>query len=461
MDEVVQMAGSDAEWANQTIVHPLGLLMLAACGLALLGLPRRYAVWPMLALACLVAPAQRIVLIGLDFDFLRILVLCGWLRVALRAETVAFVWKPLDVVLLVYAATNTLAHTLLMGTSAAFINRLGFSFDAVGLYFLFRCLIRDLEDLRRVSFAFIVLSLPVALAFLVESATGRNAFSVFGGVPAVTVVREGRLRCQGPFPHAIMAGCFWAAVLPLIAALWWHPRVPRALVAVGLACVGLVVVLTASSTPVMAVLFAALGGLLFFARHRMRAIRWSLLLLLVALHFMMKAPVWHLLSRVNVVSGSTGWHRYSLVDQAINRVGEWWLLGTVSTAHWGDGLQDVTNQFILEGVNGGLLTLGLFVAAVVLAFQGVGRLWRRTAGDPAALALSWALGVALFVHCTSFIAVSYFGQIIVVWYLTLAMIAGLTPASRSSRAAPLARGARSPASPPAWASPLPRTRLSP
>ena len=33
--------------------------------------------------------------------------------------------------------------------------------------------------------------------------------------------------------------------------------------------------------------------------------------------------------------------------------------------------------------------------------------------------------VALFVHVANFMAVSYFGQIIMVWYMTLAVIASL------------------------------------
>ena len=40
--------------------------------------------------------------------------------------------------------------------------------------------------------------------------------------------------------------------------------------------------------------------------------------------------------------------------------------------------------------------------------------------------LAWGLGVAMLVHVTSFMAVSYFGQIIMVWYMTLAIIGGLT-----------------------------------
>ena len=47
------------------------------------------------------------------------------------------------------------------------------------------------------------------------------------------------------------------------------------------------------------------------------------------MHVLMKQPVWHLLSRVDVAGGSTGWHRYHLVDKFIENWREWWLLGAV------------------------------------------------------------------------------------------------------------------------------------
>jgi hypothetical protein len=154
------------------------------------------------------------------------------------------------------------------------------------------------------------------------------------------------------------------------------------------------------------------------------------------LHLFMNAPVWHLISRVNVIGGSTGWHRFHLIDTAIENVSEWWLFGTQSTAHWGYGLLDVTNQFVLEGVRGGLLTLVMFVAIIALAFQRVGRLRisAEALPDRYPSMLAWGLGVVLFVHVTSFLAVSYFGQIIMVWYMTLGMIGGVEPRTRVQRA---------------------------
>lgn len=178
----------------------------------------------------------------------------------------------------------------------------------------------------------------------------------------------------------------------------------------------------------MVVLFGVLGWVCFQQRHFMRRMRWGIVFGLIALHLVMNAPVWHLVARTDIVGGSTGWHRFHLIDQCINRFSEWALLGTTSTAHWGMGLGDVTNQYVLEGVRGGAITLGLFLLIIAVAFRDVGRTWRGWSHNRPSLIMAWALGVCLFVHCMSFIAVSYFGQIIVVWYLVLAMIASLAPA---------------------------------
>ena len=156
--------------------------------------------------------------------------------------------------------------------------------------------------------------------------------------------------------------------------------------------------------------------------------------MLLALQAVMTMPVWHLIHRLsNLGGGGTGYHRYLLIDAFIRRFGEWWFVGTRSTAHWGWGLQDVTNQYVLEGVRGGLLTLILFIVVIVLAFRDVGRLWRVSSRDRYHLALSWGIGVSLFVHCMNFIGVSYFGQMYVTWYLTLAMIGSMCPSTRQLR----------------------------
>ena len=400
-------------------------------GVATLVVPRRYALAPMLIMACFISPAQRIVIASLDFNLLRIMVLFGWLRVIVFAETRRIEWKWIDTIVILWAVIATMVVTLREATAAAFIYRLGLSFDALGMYFLFRLLIQCWKDLEKLMVVAAIISIPVAAVFLIELSTGHNMFAVFGGVPEITVVREGRLRCRGPFTHPILAGCFWAALMPLIGALWWNGRRVRWLAPVGLVASAIVVFSTASDTPMSAVLAGALAAALFPLRRSMRWIRWSTVLGLVTLQIVMTNPIWHLFARIQLVHGSTGWYRFKMIDGFIRNFDEWWLLGTQDYSKlWGHSFDSVTNQFVLEGVEGGLLTLALFVVLLTLAFHGVGRIGRLVRNSRSRQIMAWMLGASLFVHCASFLAVSYFGQIVMILYLTLAAIASLSPTDR-------------------------------
>jgi hypothetical protein len=260
-DNIREIEGfGGVEWSNATHMHPLGLAMTLVCGAAVLALPRRFAVWPFIVMACMVAPAQRLVLGGLDFNLIRLMVLFGFVRVVLRSEARGMRWFAADFVLLAFALVRTAAYTVQTSSMSGFIFQAGQTFDAVGLYFLFRMLVRNWEDVIRTAAGFAVLSVPVVLAFVVENRTGHNAFAFFGGVPEITMVREDRMRCQGAFAHPIIAGCFWASLLPLIVSMWWWGANQRLLAIVGTVCSLGIVVLTASSTPVMGVLFAAFEG---------------------------------------------------------------------------------------------------------------------------------------------------------------------------------------------------------
>jgi hypothetical protein len=423
--------GFGAEWKDVTNIHPLGLAAAIVLGILLLSLPRRYALLPMIIMACLVSAVQKITVFSLDFNLMRVLVLFGVVRLLIRNETHGFRRAPVDSLLILWMISAVAIRTLRMGTFSVFVNRLGFAFDAMGMYFLFRCLICDWRDFDALVFGSILISIPVAVVFLVEHTTGRNLFSVFGGVPAVTMVREGRLRCQGPFSHPILAGCFWASMIPLFGAFAWKGNRERVWATVGLICSLTVVVTCASGTPVISVIAAILGAAMFVFRYQMRLIRWGTVAVLVGLHIVMNAPVWALIARAGAIVSGTAWHRYKLVNEAINHVGQWWLMGTPSTAEWGYGMFDVTNQYVLQGVEGGLLTLGLFVAIITVAFRNVGQLWRCWPTDRYRLVAAWALGVTLFLHCVNFLSVTYFGQSHVVWYLLLATIGSLAlkPAS--------------------------------
>ncbi|MHC4943837.1 MAG: hypothetical protein ACYTG7_12545 [Planctomycetota bacterium] len=420
---------------NQTSLTALGLCTLLVLGSAVLLLPRRHAILPVLLLACFIPVGQRIVLFTLDFTFLRIIVLFGWARILLRREGLGFTWKPIDKIVVLWALAAAGSYIVFHnGATSAIIFKLGGTFDVLGMYFLFRILIRSFDDTYRVARAFILISFPVAIIFFIEYATGRNLFSVMGGVPEITRMREGRLRCQGAFVHPIAAGCFWASAIPLMAILWWHRGKnlvkERFLAGAGIFASLMIVLFCSSSTPVAAVMAGCFAACFFPLRRFMKLIILGSCAMLLSLHMVMKAPVWQLIARVDFVGGSTAYHRYQLIDQAINRMNEWWLMGCASTAHWGHFLFDVANTYIYQAVRGGLITLVLFLLIIVAAYKGVGMLWRVIEKDRQRLFLAWALGVCLFTHCASFIALNYSNQTLMMWFLSLAIVGSLSPIRR-------------------------------
>ncbi len=425
MNDPHPLAGSDLPWANQTNIHPLGLALVIALGLATLFVPRKFALVPLFLMACSVAPAQRLVIATLDFSLLRTMVLFVFARIVLQGEHKRFTWVPIDALFVGVWLANSMIYVLQWATVSAAINRTGIGFEAIGVYLLARMVIRSWDDLIGFVRVAALTAGPLAVFFMVENQTGRNVFAVFGGVPFLTVVRDGRLRCQGAFSHPIIAGVFWASLMPLFAALWWQGVKHRVAAAAGLLGGLVIIYCCASSTPVLALAAGCVGAMFFPLRASMRSVVWCGIGTLTLLHLIMQAPVWHLISRVSAVGGSTAWYRYHLIDETVNHFTEWALLGVKTTGHWGYGLQDVTNQYILHAVTGGLITLVLFIWLLIIAFKGVGDAVRRLEHDRPKMVMAWAIGVMLFVHCMSFIGVSYFGQANVIWYLSLAIAANL------------------------------------
>jgi hypothetical protein len=317
-----------------------------------------------------------------------------------------------------------------------FVNRAGEVYTAVGAYFLFRCWIRSTEDVISVLRFLALMIVPLAVCMVVEKFTRRNIFSVFGGVPEITLERDGKLRCQGAFRHPILAGTYAATLFPLFVALWFQSSRDKYRAIIGACSAAVVTVAAASDGPLLAMMSGFIGFALWPVRSRMRLFRWGVVLAVGALALVMKAPVWFIIGKISDVTGGTGWHRSYLIDQAVNHFNEWWLVGSTYTAHWAPAGQaltvdaknmDITNQYILEGLGGGLLKLGLFLAMIVLGFKTIGRWTRNLERAPFSTRIFiWALGVCLAEHCVSFFSISYFDQIVIMWFWLLAILSLLS-----------------------------------
>jgi hypothetical protein len=394
------------------------LLAIAALAVLLFLLPRRYFLLPFILGAFFIPSDQRVLILTLDFTAVRILVLAGLLRTVLTGPRRRSVTTGFDKLVYVWAISGAAIYILQWASFSAVIYKSGVLFDIIGMYWLFRKNILGWDDILRLIKMFAICALVLCTFIIFEAVTGSNPFVFLGKVG--TVVRDERLRCQGPFPHSIMLGLFCATLTPLLIGRAKIEGNSRLYWSAAAAC-GLMVILSASSTPLVVLMAVAAGVFAFNYRHHVPHAGMGAIVGLTALSLVMDAPVWHLISRINVVGGSTGWHRYNLIRQAINHVGEWMALGCRSTAHWGWGMQDVTNQYIFEGVRGGAITLLFFVMMLFFGLRAILDVSLK-AKHPSLRWLSWCIFVSLAGHCLAFMGVTYFGQITMQWYMMLAVV---------------------------------------
>lgn len=406
---------------NQTVIHPLGFAVFLLCAIYLFSTKRSKATLPILLLMCLVPTHQRLSIAGADFTLMRLLLLVGIARVTIKHEWKLFTYNKIDRLVLFWFGVTAVASVAVRGEISYMLFQVGRANDVLAIYFLFRVFIRQDEDISNFIKYIVVIACVVSIFFIIEFAIGRNLFSIFGGVPEYTAMRAGRIRAQGAFLHPILAGCFWAALVPFA---WAYTKTRgKQLGYLGIAAMIFMVITSASSTSLLSFSVCVAGLLFYKYRSKLRTVVISGLVMLTFLTLALKGPPWSLFAKVNVIGGSTGWHRYYLIDEAVNRVSEWWLFGTTSTAHWGWGLWDVTNSFVAAAVRGGLLGLLLFNILVFSSLSVTYYVVKKAEGKSGVFA--WAIFVSLFVDFISFQGVTYIGQIEVIWFAKLAMVASL------------------------------------
>ena len=71
---------------GSTFINPLGLVFTLAMCVLLLVLPRKYALFPILALVCYMTMGMRVMVADLNFTMIRILLVFAWARLLLRGE---------------------------------------------------------------------------------------------------------------------------------------------------------------------------------------------------------------------------------------------------------------------------------------------------------------------------------------------------------------------------------------
>ncbi len=416
---------------SDTQVHPIIVVAMLLAAALILFLRRKNVMVPFLAASLLIPMDQVLVLGTFHFQMLRILIIFGWLAMFLRKPPSGELilsggLNGLDKAVILWAVFTAIATVALWRDATAFNNQAGALYTVFGLYFLLRSFIRNEADVWRTIRVLAYVSAVIALIMISEHITGRNPYVLLGGSRAWTretlMAREGGLRAMGPFQHPILAGTFGAISLPLYVALWYADRSARATALVGVLASTTITWATQSSTPLLAYAAGIFALCLWPLRRQMRLCRWGLSMTLIGLHLVMKAPVWALIARVDLTGGSSSYHRYMLVDQSIRHFRDWWLIGVKETASWGWDMWDLANQYVGVADTSGLLPLIFFLAILVFGFKYLGRTRQAAEGERQQELFIWAFCAALFANCVAFFGISYFDQIMVSWYLLLAMI---------------------------------------
>jgi hypothetical protein len=410
-------------------MNTIALLFLIISAAAILMVSRRWAPVPLLVGTCYMTLGQSYEIAGLNFHFIRLLLLAGLVRIFVRRERLQGRMLGMDWAFVAWAVWAIVASAFHNNPAVILERHLGMVYNGLGIYFLMRCFCKTEDEVRRVVRVTAWLFIPVVLVMLYEHISRYNLFSMFGGVPAESLIRDGRVRAQGPFAHAILAGTVGAVCIPLMIGIWrYHSLSAR----VGLAACSGMVVASGSSGPLMSVIFGLFALVVWRWRHLTREMRVAAVLGYLLLELVMKAPAYYLIARLRLMGGNA-YHRAAIIEAALTHFKEWWFAGTDYTRHWmpygvswSPEHADITNHYLGQGVKGGLLLMLLFICLFWIGFRYVGQILRLWSDEPARRQFFvWSLGASLFAHAASCVSVAYFDQSILFLYLTLALIASM------------------------------------
>jgi len=419
---------------SEIYLTPVALILLIISVMLVLILNKQYLFIPLVITACYSTIGAGVILGGFHFQIIRIVILIIFMKLFINGDLKINNVNAIDKVIFIFMIFYVLFNTLSQGTYEAFQNKLGLMYNVFLYYGFFRITVNNINDIEDILKIISIIIIPLALIMVYESRTSHNIFSLFSGVEEMSGIRDGRVRCQGPFRHAILAGTFGATLFPLYigsAAMKINNRWIHALGA--LSC--FVIVYTSSSSGPLVTLILSIVGLSFwYLRDNMKTVRWIILLLILTLHFIiMKAPVWYLFSRLSDTFGGTGWHRSYLIDQAVRNIGEWWLIGIKSTTQWFpyalsiNNQADMTNQYIAIGTDAGIFVMILFIVIIVYCFKNIGiHLKIKISDQPEKKFFLWAIGTAVFAHVVSFFGISYFDQMSIFWWMLVGIISSVT-----------------------------------
>ena len=345
-----------------------------------------------------------------------------------------FVWSRLDKLvtlsMVVYVGIYCLTRPPL---SAAIENRSGFLIDTWLVYFIARLCITDHAAACSVVKLVAVALVPLAVLGVVEATTGWQPFMVLRQYcpwrPVVPIynARWGLTRAWGPSSHPIIFGACFSVFVSLV----WSLRRERGYWG-KLAWPLTLMVVAGAFSSMSSTLWAITATVIFclvMERYKqwVKPTLWTLVFMCIVVEIISNRHFYHVLASAANFVGGDWWQRAKLIDAAIGDFDKWWLAGYGGEdPGWGRRyfwaeVSDVNNEFIMKGVECGLLGVVALCTVFVVSFQGLVRAFRETK-DRELRSLYWSLGSALVGEISLFMGVSLFGQAPMLFYFLLGMI---------------------------------------
>ncbi len=346
-----------------------------------------------------------------------------------------FTWCRLDTWMALAMAVFVIVPLLTYNetTSAIIENRGGFVFDTWFAYLVARYLITDRDSLISLIKVISIVLIPLAILGVIESVTHWQPFAPlrvyspwYRGQAVVSEMRFGLSRALGPFGHAILFGCGFAMFLPLTYSLR-HERDSWHSLAYALSVLMFFGALSCMSSGgwVMTIIVVIC---LAIEKHKDWVKRLIIFGILSCIFVGMASnrPFYHVIASWANPLGGAGWHRARLLDLFIEHFSEWWMYGyRGEDPGWGPqlgmGFTDITNEFVLVGVNYGILGVIGLAIITYMAFKTIINTYNKSA-DPYTKSICWAIGSLLFAIFVTWMSVSFFGQLMTLTYFMFGVI---------------------------------------
>ena len=405
------------------------IILSTSLGITVITIKKDKIIIPIILAMCFLPADLSIKIFTLDFQAVRIMAIFALIRIYFDFNEQKLQFNSIDILFLTYNILGAIIYFIASNNKfGAFLYKSGALIDSAVLYLAFRYIIQSKKTIDLIVKTFCICVI-ILLPFIVfEFFTANNLFSFLGR--SAIAFRDGEVRAAGTFSHSILFGSFAAAIFPIIWAALMRKRNP--VNSFSIFCCLFFIYACSSSGPLVA-LAAVIFFLFFFKwKHYSSYLAWSILFASIFVHFIREKPLWHLIYvRLTVRAGSTGYHRYLLMEAAVKEFWNWCLLGYGDIgAQWHlkywpwthARFTDITNQYLLEAVRGGFLTMLLFIILCYKVIKTLGK-FSISQNNIQDQWLWWGFTVMMITHCVTFLSVSYFGQIQMLFILTVAVAA--------------------------------------